>query len=533
MASAARRGSRLTLGLLCLSVAGLLVSATLMAGCNDPKDPKTWIKKLRDPKEANEAVRQLKKLGDPIAVEPLCKLYKDYPSPNILQAIISFKDKKSIPTLIEALDFTEDKYHNASLAASALAKMKAVEAVPALIKALKKPLAIKSRANKAKVAAIEALRKIGDKKAVPALIDVADGSPSKQDFFLNKRAIVALGALGDPEAVPVLVRGLFMASTIQGTSYPMARVALVKIGGKAASKALLEAMEGKDKRLNLMAKELEFRPGVILNKTAILLGDLRAKDAVPMLLEMFKKADLKETKIAGVIEAMGKIGDTRVVDPLLKALKDKKANYKIRMQICNALTVLGDKKALPVLLNIAEKGFIDGGFYNLREGGAMAWGRLVGAEAEQGIKVMDAILADKEVKKYKQNWNTFKEARDRAAVALKCKDDAICYGKALLDTKLTLAQREKAAVMVGILPNSRKAIPYLVKALPQREPILRLFMLQSAKRIGVASDKALVKVLSDLAKKDSKRKTKFLGADLASEDKIALAIVKRKTKAEE
>lgn len=528
----ASRGSRLTLGLLCLSLAGLLVSSTLLAGCNDPKDPKTWIKKLRDPKEANEAVRQLKKLGDPQAVEPLCKLYKDYPSPEILKAIISFKDKRAIPTLIEALDFTEDKYHNASLAASALAKMKAAEAVPALIKALKKPLAIKSRANKAKVAAIEALRKIGDKKAVPALIDIADGSPNKQDFFLNKRAIVALGALGDPEAVPVLVRGLFMASTIQGTSYPMARVALVKIG-KPAIKPLLDAMQGQDKRLQLMAKELEFRPGVILNKTAILLGDLRAKEAIPTLIEMFKKADLKETKIAGVIEAMGKIGDQRVVEPLLKALKDKKANYKIRMQICNALTVLGDKKALPVLLNIAEKGFIDGGFYNLREAGAMAWGRLVGAEAEQGIKVIDAILADKEVKKYKQNWNTFKEARDRAAVALKCKDDAICYGKALNDTKLTLAQREKASVMVGVLPNSRKAIPYLVKALPQREPILRLFMLQSAKQIGVASDKALVKVLSDLAKKDSKRKTKFLGADLASEDKIALAIVTRKIKAED
>lgn len=532
MASAARRGSRLTLGLLCLSVAGLLVSATLVAGCNDPKDPKTWIKKLRDPKDAAEAVRQLKKLGDPIAVEPLCKLYKDYPSPNILNAIISFKDKRSIPTLIEALDFTEDKYNNATQASWALAKMKAVEAVPALIKVLKKPLSIKSRANKAKQAAIAALRKLGDKKAVPALIAVAEGSPEKQDFFLNKLAMVALGSLGDPEAVPVLVRGLFMFSRIQGDAFPMARVALVKIG-KPAIKPLIEAMEGKDKRLNLMAKDLEFRPGVILNKTAILLGDLRAKEALPHLLEHFKKADLKETRIAGVIEALGKIGDRQVVEPLLKALRNKKASYKIRMQICNALTVLGDKRALPALLEIAEKGFIDGGFFNLREGGAMAWGRLVGAEAADGIKVIDAILADKEVKKYKQNWNTFKEVRDRAAVALKCKDDAICYGKALLDTKLTLAQREKAAVMVGVLPNSRAALPLLVKGLPEREPILRLFMLQSAKQIGVASDKALVKVLSDLAKKDSKRKTKFQGADLASEDKIALAIVKRKIKAED
>lgn len=506
--------------------------ALLLSACNDPKDPQTWIKKLNSAKESKEAVRQLKKMGPKraaAAVEPLCKLFAADPDPETLKAIVSFKDKRSIPTLIEALDFREEDYHNASVAAMALAKMKAVEAVPALIKVLKKSLPIKSRANKAKVAAIEALRLLGDKKAVPALIAVAEGRPERQDFFLNKKAMTALGDLGDPEAIPVLIRGLFMASTIQGVSFPMARVALVKIGSKAAP-ALLAAMDGKDARLNLMAKELKFIEGVVLNKVAIVLGDMRAKAAVPRLLELLSKANLKETKSAGIIEALGKIGDKRAVPALNKLVLNKKATYKLRAQACSALTVLGDKSSVPALLTVAEKGFMDGGYYNLREAGAMAYGRIVGAEAAQGVKIFEGMLADKELKKYKQNYATFKEAFDRVKLGLECKDDAKCYGKKLHDKKLSLAQREKAAVMVGILPNGREALGDVVKALPIREPILRLFLLQSAMRIGTKSDAALVKTLTELAVKDSKRKTKFHGADLASADKIALANILGKTK---
>lgn len=509
-----------------VALMGVLV---MFSGCGDPKDPQTWIKQLDDPKKANNAIIQLKKLNDKAAVLPLCKYYEKEPTATVLKGILHFKDKRAIPTLIKALDAPEEKYHNITVAASGLADLEAVEAVPALVGVLKRPIPRKSRANKAKVAAIEALRRIGDKKAVPALIRVAEGSPDKQDFFLNKRAMKALGELKDPEAIPVLIRGLFMASTLQGPSYPMARVALVRMG-KPAIAPLVKALKKEDKDLNLMAKELEFKKGVIENKIAIILGDMKANDSVPTLIDMLSKADLSQTKMAGVITALGKIGDKRAVDTLIKVAENKKATYKIRMQACNALRGIGDKRAVPVLLNLAQKGFIEGGYYNLREAGAMEWGRIVGAEAAEGMKVLDAILAEDELKKYKRNWKTFKEAKDRATIALKCKDDAKCYGKALNNSKLTLAQREKAAVMISILPNGREALDDLIKALPLREPVLRLFMLEAAKRIGIATDKKLVEKLEELVKKDSKRKSKYAGAPLATEDKIALAVVKRKAK---
>jgi HEAT repeat protein len=476
-----------------------------------------------------------------VALKPLCELYKDFESPTILKAIISLakKDPKNadaIQTLISALEFTEDKYHNATLAAAALADMKAMSAVEPLAKVLDRPMAIKSRANLAKLAAIKALAKLGDKKAVPYLVRTLERRPEQQDFLLNKESARALGAIGDtsPEVLSVLIRALFMASTIQGTSFPMARVALVKLGPPAVP-PLIAALEGKDEKLNKMSKELEFQDGVVLGKISRVLGDKMAAAAVDPLLEILKKANLGSdyTKgIDGVIEAIGRIGDDKGVDPLLKILKDNKVNYKIRMQVCQAFTVMGPKKAIPALLEVAEKGMIEGGYYNLREGAAMAYSRIVGAEVDKGMAKMQEMRDDPKIKEFKATVGVFKEALDRMKVAQECKDDPTCYGKKVLDKSLSLAQREKAGIMIGVLPDGRKALPELTKALPEREPVLRLYFLESVKRIGTASDTELVKLLEELAEKDSRRKVKYLGADLASADKVTLAVVQNRTSAE-
>ncbi len=515
-------------------VALIVVLAFTFSACDDPKDPSTWVKKLRNPEHAAKAVKELKKMADTastdaerkkvadVAVQPLCDLFKDFPSPEILKAIIAFKDMRSVKTLMDALDFTEEQYHNATIAAKALANLKAVEAVDALGKVLGRPMSIKSRANLAKLAAIKALGNLGDKKAVPYLIQTLERKPEEQDFLLNKKSAQALGQLGDPRANSVLIRALFMASTIQGTSYPQARVALVRMGDSAV-KPMVDALTGNDPKLKAMAEQLEFKDGVVLGKISRVLGDMMAKEAVPALIKILGEAKLTPgdyTKgIDGVIEALGKIFDDRAVAPLLALLQNKKADYKIRMQVCNALTVLGSKAALPILLEGAQKWFIEGGYTNLKDAAAMAYGRIAGAEVETGYPVIKK-MHDEE--KNLGNKKLFKEVLDRLDVAKECKDDAVCYGKKVGDSKLTLAQREKAGLMIGLLPTGRTAMDALIKALPEREPVLRLYMLQAAKRLGKADDKALVALLTKLAVKDSKTKTKFLGADLGSEDYVAL-----------
>lgn len=519
-----------------LGVAVLLCLGTtvLIAGCDDPKKPQTWIKKLRDPEHGPEAVRQLQLLGDPVAVEPLCELFKDYPSANILKAIISFKDRRAIPTLRAALDFTEDNYTNATRAANALADFKASEAVPDLIKVLKRPLPIKSRANLAKQAAIEALAKIGDKKAVPALIEVADGRAEKQDFYLNKVAVVALGMLRDVRAVPVLIRALFLSSTLQGSSFSQATVALARVGLSAVH-PLIRAMQGKDPQLNAMAKELEFRPGVVRSKTAIVLGNLGAKQAVSALLAELAAgghSGPKAVGLEGVIEALGEIGEPGAVRPLLALVQDDKADPRLRIKACRALTFLGGKQAAPVLLALAEKGYVEGGLWDLRVESAMAYSRSVAEGADEGVRVLTAVLKDDKVQKlaaYARVRQIFADALVRTQLAVKCKADVQCYAESLSEQSAPLPVREKSAIMIGLLPDGRKALDVLVKALPsRREPGLRQFMLESAKRIGRSSDAQLITTLHELAAKDSKRRAKFLGADLGRYDNIALALISRK-----
>ena len=72
------------------------------------------------------------------------------------------------------------------------------------------------------------------------------------------------------------------------------------------------------------------------------------------------------------------------------------------------------------------------------------------------------------------------------------------------------------------------ALPHLIKALPTREPVIRLFLLEGVKRLGKRSDKALVSALRKSVQKDGQQKPKFLGADLATADAIALAVVLRR-----
>lgn len=510
----------------------LVCAAAVQAACNDPNNPQTWIKRLRNPEHAAEAVRRLEKLGDPVAVEPLCKLYEEYPSATILQAIISFKDKRSIPTLRKALEVTEaDKYNNATKAARALAEMKVTEAVPDLIKVLEKPWPIKSRANLAKQAAIEALAVLGDARAVPALIEVAQGEPDKQDFHLNKVAVVALGKLGDPRAIPVLIRSLYKSSQLQGSSFSQATVALVRMGSPAVE-PLLRAMKGKNDDLNAYARQVTLQEGEMLSKAAQVLGDLRAKEAVEPLLEVLASAKDGEgvAGLEGVIIALGKVGDRRAVPPLLALVQNEKAEPTTRIKAARALGALGSTEAAPVLLELAEKGMLEGGLWDLRVDAVLAYSRIVGAGADKGVPVIKAVLADpkvRELNEYAPIRKIFQDALKRTELAVRCKAEVGCYGDVLANEGGDPVEREKAAIMIGILPGGRNALPAVVQALPTRNPELRLFLLEAAKSIGKASDAELVKALETLAEKDSRRQMKYVGADLARYDMVALSLVKR------
>jgi HEAT repeat protein len=454
----------------------LIALGVFVAGCmSDPRDPKTWIKKLDNPVEQKDAVRELVRLKDPAAVEPLIEFYKKNHDPEVLKAIATFKDKRQVPVMIDSLEYTDESFDNAATAAGALGDTPDPSAVDPLIRALQKPLSIKTRANIVKQNAMQSLAKIHDPRAVPALVKILETPADDQDFFLNLVAAVELGNLGDARAVPALIRGLFM--TGRGANiYPQCRVSLLQIG-KPSVQPLLDAHEHKMAPLEADAKKYEFRPGVIEQKTALILGDLRAKEAVPVMTAELKKP-LKGDNHTGALYALGMIGDPSTTKEVVGVLTDAKRDYKVRISAAEALNFLGDPSALPALLQVAKTGDVikDKEKYpDVRLAAAMAYARLGGpAEAAAFAPV---AAGEKEA------IEEFKEDAQRLEVAKKCGKDVTCYAT-VLDTDSSLPHQEKAAFMLARM--GKPALPALVKKLNTREPIVRFAVLFG---IGKIADK--------------------------------------------
>jgi HEAT repeat protein len=463
----------------------LLVAVLAATGCvSDPRDPNTWIKKLDNPVEQKEAVRELVKLKDPAAVEPLINFYKKNHDPEVLKAIASFKDKRAVPVMIDSLEYTEESYDNAHTAAAALGDTPDPSAVEPLTRALQKPLSIKSRANIVKQAAMESLAKIHDPRAVPAIAKILETSADEQDFFLNRVAAEQLGILGDARAVPSLIRGLFM--TGRGADiYAQCRVSLLQIG-KPAVQPLMDAHEHKNAALEADAKKYEFRPGVIEQKTALVLGDLRAKEAVPMMQAELKKPQ-KGDSHTGALYALGMIGDPATTKDIVAVLTDGKRDFKVRISAAEALNLSGDASALPALLQVAKTGDVMKGgekYPDVRIAAAMTYARVGGpAEAATFAPVAAAEKAAPE---------EFKECAERLELAKKCGKDATCYAQALeSDPKLT--HQEKAAFMLARM--GKAGLPALSRKVATREPVVRQAVLFAIGNVAGKSDDVAKKAL--------------------------------------
>lgn len=446
----------------------LLLVVVALIGCySDPMDPKTWIKKLDDVREQKEAVRQLVRLKDKQAVEPLMNLYRRSHDREHLKAIASFADPRSVPLLIEALDYTEDSFDGASIAATALGEIGDKQAVAPLMKVLDKQLPIKSRANVVKVEAMRALAKIKDPRGVDALIKVLLTPADDQDFYLNKIAAKALGEFADPRAVPALIRGMFMVG--RGADiFQDCRLSLIRIG-EPAVEPLIQAMQRKNVDLEADGKKYMFFAGIIEQKTSMLLGDMRSKKAIPALLEELGKKDegLAASTSGGrgvsshqsVIISLGQIGDPSVIKPLTDILVDAKRHQKERSAAAEALNLIGDPAALTPLAALIKTKFISG---NVVDPDAAT---LVGSAITAYTRLTDAEHADIVLPKVDPELADMHEllgaADDRLAVVKECKKDMACYAKYVGDKNYNKA--EKAAFMLARM--GKPALPVLLKQL--------------------------------------------------------------------
>jgi HEAT repeat protein len=502
-----------------------VLSLVALAGCSgDPNDPRTWAKKLgnlRDQKEAFDRIAQMDVQRAKVVVPELIALYKETRSPEHLQALTRYQDPQTIPVFIEALEYTDEEFDRAIIAAAALGELKAKEAVDKLIEAAEKQLPIKSRANAAKLEAMRALVKIGDARAVPALIRIVGTSADEQDFLLNQRAALGLAEMRDPSAIPALIKGLFM--TGRGTDiFQECRLGLVRIGEPAID-PLIQLLQGKNQEVREMARQLNFdkaTPGVVPFKAAYLLGDLRAAKAVPLLIDRLG-VPAQGSEHSAVLIALGQIATREAVDALLAVVQNAKAQPGLRANAADALYMTGDTRALPALLEVARSGYVTVGGQkasDLRANAAIDFARLAGPDQFAPFKA----LVDKET----EVQGVFGEALDRLAVAKDCNVDLACYGKALSDPSWTRA--EKAAFALGF-SGDKAAVPLLLGGL---RPLLTLSqdrypvhqaMLFGLVRLADKTCKACEEKLLSQIERDEKA-VRLPGArSLLAETRVALA----------
>jgi len=514
-------------------VMALLAASLLCGACTgDPNDPRTWAKKLKDLREQKEALDRIANIDVDrarVVVPELMDLYKETHKPEHLEALARFKDERTKPVMIEALEYSEDDFDRATIAAGVLGEMKAPDAVDPLMKAADKQLPVKSRANSVRLAAIRALVKIGDKRAVPTLTKILTTSADEQDFLLNQKAALGLAELRDPSSVPALIKGLFM--TGRGTDiFQECRLALVRIGAPAVD-PLIELLAERNADVRQMAAERQFdkvTPGVVPTKAAWVLGDLRAKKAVgPLIARLNMPPRGGEHTVA--LTALGQIGTPQAVDMLIAIAKNPKASPPLRASAASGLAKTGDKRAVPVLMDIAKNGYVkapDGSkASDLRASAAVDLSRIAGREHFDAFKA----LADKET----AAQGVFGEALDRMQVARECGSNVVCYGAKLNDPSWTRA--EKAAFAIGFSGDAAHGIPLLlgalkpVAALPQERYTVHQAILYSLARLASGSCKDCEDKLLKQIDRDEKA-VRIPGArDLLAETRVALAVIQNKS----
>jgi HEAT repeat protein len=187
--------------------------------------------------------------------------------------------------------------------ASALGELRCKEAVPLLVKMLRIP----ERCN----CAAAALEKIGDPRAVPALLEIlpaaAAADERRSTVYLSTHSAVldALVELKATEAVPAIIE---LAKKSNG--HPGYLLALQRLGDSRTIPPLLEMLQAYKKTPGADDKDQYH-----FDRLVETLAALRAKQAVPVLLKHLGRESC--------VEALGELGDPQAIPALQKVAAGK------------------------------------------------------------------------------------------------------------------------------------------------------------------------------------------------------------------
>ena len=340
---------------------------------------KQLIKRLGTTNATGDALSRIGKT----AVEPLIRAFEDkkqssYYHQVTVVALGNICDTRAVEPLIEAL--SDDIEGVRASAAVALGKIGDARAVEPLIGVLSDDVEGVRRS------ATETLGEIGNERAVGPLIKALGDA----NDYVRASAAVALGKIGDARAVEPLINAL--EDDEHSYVRSSAAEALGKIGDARAVGPLIKALDdcGQEaaEALGKIGDERAIEPLIkalkgnweVCQRAAGALGEI-GKPAVELLIKTLQDGSV----LWPVTEALGKIGDARAVEPLIKVLSDGYSD--VRISAVGALGKIGKPAVEPLIKALSD---------NDKRVRWQAAGALGAIGDERAIEPLNKVLKDED-----------------------------------------------------------------------------------------------------------------------------------------
>ncbi|MEZ4393290.1 MAG: hypothetical protein R3A48_19570 [Polyangiales bacterium] len=259
------------------------LTAVGVSGCEDERDPKTWVGKLSETTKRPGAMRRLSQLWRERLANardnlqaPEVRAYLNDALPKVVEAFVAHpeelatrreampiiagsRDPRAVPAYISALQFSMGNADSENIALEAARAVLAMCAAPvgaappsscprgnaALVTALSGAIdrAIGNSGNSPRIreSAIQALGALGDRSVVVRLKQLLMRPIEQQEIRTARAAADALGVLGDPSAAEALVYGLYL-NVRRANATNNCNRALVRLGADASVPKLIETL---------------------------------------------------------------------------------------------------------------------------------------------------------------------------------------------------------------------------------------------------------------------------------------------------
>jgi HEAT repeat protein len=456
-------------------LAALVLAAALLApGCSSRARQDGLVAQLADPATRERAIDGLlvlvkeapaakKEQVKERVVNALAEAYRrDSHRGRIVEALTLLRHPAAEPVFAAAIkdaDRGGEYFEAAVRSARAIGELKLTRSVPVLEAALREAHARPParRSTWLERALIQALERLGDRRAVKVLTEVLDTPPAKQDFYLNKLAARALGRLGDPAAVPALIRSL--GQTRHGLLlFEESRVALCRIG-RAAVPGLLRVAAG---------------TGPTREGAVRVLGDLGDASVAPGLVSALDSETTPPKLRLALAETLLRLAPAGEAEQsLMKLVADGEgATLTIRRRAAELLGWYGHRPALGELLE--QTCAQDTPARNV-----LCWAlALAHARQGQGPELLDRLREDREDQPTR---HYLQEYRPRLVLAKSCGSDLACYERGL--SAADWRTRERAALELGRSGDAARAAA-LARRYAGEHAVVRQAILVSLERLA-------------------------------------------------